>query len=122
MTDLKAVSVENGRIYMPDVLSAQLGIPNGIEFWRYNLARASADPHGYARAMATMSAEDLHFLLTLYDNLELIVRRHPGLIVPMHLTDDLHGILDRVRADIRSEAAHRNLNLIPWSAAPGASQ
>lgn len=106
------VTVVAGRLCMSPAASAQLGVPNGIEFWRYNLHRAAADPRDYALALSRMANKDLHYLLTMYDNIELVARRHPGLLVPQHLDDRLHEVLDQVRQDIRSEAALRGVMLV----------
>ncbi len=112
MTDALVVG---GRLNLTPEMSARLGIPNGTEFWRYNLVRGALDPEGYSAAMLSMDNTAIHYLLTMFNNIEAIVRRNPGLIVPAEHEDDLHAILDDLRRRVLAEASRRGVTLVPWS-------
>jgi hypothetical protein len=114
--------VVDGRLNLTPELSARLGVPNGVECWRYILARAASDPEGFCADMRNMDNSSIHFLLTLFDQLEGIARRNPGLILPITLDADLHALLDDVRRNVRAEASRRGVTLVPWATAEGVRQ
>src|SRR5690606_5031028 len=105
--------VVDGRLNLTPELSARLGIPNGTEFWRYNLVRGAMDPEGYSAAMRNMDNAAIHLLLTMFDQIETVARRNPGIIVPIQYDAELHSILDDLRARVRAEASRRGVTLVP---------
>jgi hypothetical protein len=107
--------VVNGRLNLTPEMAARLGVPNGTELWRYNLVRGMLDPDGYSNALRIMNNAALHLLLTMFDQIEVVARRNPGIIVPVQYDDELHVILDDLRARVRAEASYRGVTLVPWT-------
>jgi hypothetical protein len=109
--------VRDGRLNLAPEVAKRLGIPANLEAWRYEIARGAADPEGYARALKQAGNAELHASCTMLDAVEVVARRNPGLIIPLHLDADFHSLLDDLRARVRAEASARGLMLVPWSSA-----
>jgi hypothetical protein len=109
--------VRDGRLNLAPEVAKRLGIPANLEAWRYEIARGAADPEAYGRALKQADSTGLHASSTMLDAVEVVARRNPGTIVPLHLDAEFHAILYDLRARVRAEASARGLTLVPWSSA-----